>query len=124
MDNSKIGQFWKGYVSGTNRGKVKARITLKADTIQAKVILEDQAFGPAIISLGGKMTGENAELRLTDFCGLAPLSPLDGRLTLKFENNFQNAQGAWESDIGTRGNVNLHVVRMSLIGWWTRLGVT
>lgn len=77
-------------------------------------------FGPAIVSLTGKLDGPRSKLQLVHFRGFAPLVPLDGQITLDFDKN--TAEGSWSTDIGTTGTCKVRVTSMSIAQWWARLG--
>lgn len=83
--------------------------------MQSKAIIQDQIFGPAIISLTGKLEGARAELQLVHFRGFAPLVPLDGQIILNFDKGI--AEGSWRTDIGTTGTCRLRATSISEIRW-------
>lgn len=119
---NKLSKRWKGYVIGTNRGRLLIRIKQKDDLLKATALFKDEAFGPALLSLHGKLAGLQTELRLDDFCWLPGLiRPLDGKLTLKFSTDFLEAEGKWETDIGTSGICKVSAVSSSVIKWWSSI---
>lgn len=111
--------FWRGYVSGTNRGPVDIRISQQGENLEATAIIQDQMFGPAIISLIGKLEGSRTDLRLVHFRGFAPFVPLDGQITLNFDKS--TAEGSWQTDIGTTGTCKLRVTSIWTSRWWSHL---
>lgn len=100
---NRIEGFWKGYLSGTNRGSLLVHVK-QTNALPCKAIFQDQTFGPAIISLEGNLVGTRAELRLVTFCGVVLTAPLNGQLIFNFTEDFAAAEGTWQTDIGTQGN--------------------
>ena len=119
--SDQIARFWKGYLSGTNRGSLVMQVKQQGNILLCKAIFEDQTFGPAMLSLEGKLVGTRAELRLINFCGLVLTAPLDGQLILNFVQDFRAAEGTWQTDIGTSGICKVHVAAISAARWSARL---
>lgn len=122
MTNSKNGShrlnpFWKGHLTGTNRGRVTLRFDQDKESIQSQVILDDFQFGPTRLELTGKLSGKRAALRLTDFQGKAPVRPLNGQLILNFDADYKSAKGRWITDIGTQGTVRIFANSFSRPRW-------
>jgi len=122
-DNSlkHIQKYWKGHVIGTNRGKLFIRIKQKAETLKTIALFKDEAFGPALVSMHGNLSGLQTEMHLDDFWSLGLIRPLDGKLTLNFSSDFSGAEGKWETDIGTSGICKISAISGSLIKWWASI---
>lgn len=119
--SNQIERFWHGYLSGTNRGSVLIHVEQQGDTLRCKAIVQDQTFGPGIISLEGKLIGTRAELRLVTFSGVFLSAPLDGQLVLNFAQDFGAAEGTWQTDVGTQGTCKPWKSRLSASLWYLRL---
>ncbi len=126
MDNSPhtIPEFWKGYISGTNRGSLTMSLNRNGEFFQGVAIVADQEFGPSIIACSGQLTGCQASVNLLRFLGSAPQTPLYGNLKLNFGENFDSAEGTWQTDIGTQGTCKLWPTEGWRMSWWLTLAVT
>lgn len=110
LENSppkRIPRFWSGYISGTNRGNLFISLDQHGEVWHGTAFVQDHEFGVTIVAFSGKLSGNQAELRLHDFWGSAPMMALYGELKLNFGQNFQSAEGSWQTDIGTQGTCKL-----------------
>jgi hypothetical protein len=115
-----IAGLWRGYVAGSNRGRVFARLTVKDGTVRARAIFYDIRFGSCIGEYRGVISAEReAKLGLFAFNGIAPLLPLDGQLTLNFSEDSTIAVGNWGSETGAAGICRLVRVDDTRLRWWT-----
>ncbi|MEK6712248.1 MAG: hypothetical protein AABZ64_16895 [Nitrospinota bacterium] len=105
--------YWEGYVSGTNRGPIILCIRKDGDIWHSDAIFEDFAFGPTLLTLRGDIKGALAEFRIVKSYGLAPVLPLDGKVTIDFAKGPSEVDGKWETDIGTVGVCRLYRTRIS-----------
>ncbi len=114
-------RYWQGYLSGTNRGEAFAVIGGVRKVLRAKVLLYDQAYGPTILTLEGKLDGVTAALRLVRARSWwAPVRPLDGAVSVTFSEGGKAAQGTWQTDIGTSGVVQLRLAPFWRVRWFGR----
>jgi hypothetical protein len=112
--------IWRGYLSGTNRGPMFVRVRSKGDSLKAVALFFDFDYGPNILHLSGKSDGVLAAMRLLVFTGTAPVCPLDGHLSLRFDEATKTAEGIWATDIGTAGICKLNGVKESWLSWHSR----
>jgi len=119
MDNSPntIPRFWKGYISGTNRGSLTVCLNRQGETLEGQAIVADQEVGSTIVGFSGILAGQQANLNLIRFFGFAPVMALYGTLTLNFGNNFESAEGTWQTEIGTQGACKLWRSEKWSISW-------
>lgn len=96
-------KFWRGYVAGTNRGNVLLRISQSGTKVAAKAILLDHLFGSATMWFKGDLNDAQLELRMTRCKSKAPINPLDGKVSVKFDVKSQVIEGTWQTEIGTSG---------------------
>ena len=108
-------------MSGTNRGYLAVRLEQSGDVLSGKALLRDQEFGTTVVAFSGKLSGSQAELRLSDFLGSAPITPLYGELKLNFDKDLQSAEGSWQTDIGTQGTCKLWPAKVARSLWQLRL---
>lgn len=116
--------LWTGYISGTNRGLLTMSLNRNVDILQGVAIVADQEFGPSIVEFSGQLTVNQAGLNLLRFLGSAPQTPLYGNLNLNFGENFDSAEGTWQTDIGTQGTCKLWPTQRWRMSWWLTLAVT
>lgn len=110
--------YWKGTVTGTNRGTVRAWLrTVKSGRHKATIILWDDDFGPGLILADGVVTGDHFELRLRESRMTTEARPLDGHLRLAFDSSLLEAEGEWRTDIGTEGRIRMRPVRWGGLAW-------
>jgi hypothetical protein len=110
-------EFWKGYVSGTNRGTALLRISSQNGKLTGKAIIGDQDNGSTIVSLDGTLVNGEGEIELKDFVGWAPLIALYGTLKVTFRNDFPEAEGTWKTDIDTQGTCKFRPEQMLRLSW-------
>jgi hypothetical protein len=115
---STFARVWTGYLSGTNRGRVRAALTRTGEQLTARAIFEDAVFGVSMLTLAGTMRERHAALRILEARGVAQGAPLDGYLLLEFAEDLASATGAWSSDIGTQGQCVLRATRWPRARWW------
>jgi len=72
----------------------------------------------------GGLTDNQANFTLQRFVGSAPLMALSGNLKLNFRENFESAEGTWDTDIGTQGTCKLWPTERWMMSWWVTLAVT
>lgn len=102
-----IPRFWRGYISGTNRGNLSISLDQHGELLHGIAVVQDHEFGTAAVAFSGTLSANQAELRLHDFRGSAPIMALYGELKINFGVNFQSAEGSWNTDIGTQGTCKL-----------------
>lgn len=115
--------FWTGYISGTNRGAVNLRLGRHGEVLEGVAIVSDHQYGSSIVIFSGGLTDNQANFSLQRFVGSAPLMALSGNLRLSFRENFESAEGTWETDIGTQGTCSLRPSERSRTSWWVSLAV-
>src|SRR5439155_6783002 len=113
--------IWRGYLSGSNRGRITVRLRQKGKNLESRAVFLDYQFGPVLVPLRGSLEGRKAEFRLLGFIGPAPVLPLDGQLSITFDENFKAAEGTWSTDIGTSGTCKLERASESWLKWHYRL---
>ena len=113
--------IWRGYLAGSNRGRIAVRLRQKGKNLESRAVFFDYQFGPVLVPLRGRLEGRKAEFRLLGFIGFAPLLPLDGQLSITFDENFKAAEGTWSTDIGTSGVCKLERANESRLKWHYRL---
>lgn len=120
---NQIEKFWKGYISGTNRGKVILSMKGSENTLNAEGILFDQRYGPSVFKLSGSIEGNSAKVNIGEFQSFLAVSPLDGEINLTFTPDYKSAEGNWKSDIGTTGSLKINSFSNSqfkwMITWWS-----
>lgn len=107
-NSQRIPRYWKGIVSGTNRGPVTIRFANNREMLQGKAIVNDLAFGPTVISFEGKLNESQAQLKLHNFKAAVPFHALTGSLSLIFDDTTRGASGNWQTDIGTNGKCDVY----------------
>lgn len=119
----KIPKLLRGHLIGTNRGSFFVRIQQKKDILKATALFKDEASGPAILSLHGKLSALQMEMRLDDFWSPGLIRLLNGNLTLNFTKDFTEAEGKWETDMGTSGICKVSAVSGAFLGikWWASI---
>ena len=114
-------RYWQGYLSGTNRGEAFAVFGGDKKVLRAKLLLYDQAYGPTVLTIEGKLDGVTAALRLVRARSWwAPVRPLDGEGSVTFGEEGTVAQGTWRTDIGTSGVVKLRPASFWRVRWLSR----
>ncbi len=101
----KLPKRWKGYLAGTNRGRIWLRLRERPTRVEGHALFFDQVLGHAVIRLEGQRHGRTLELRILSFQGLAPpgASPLDGDVKFELADDLRSATGTWHTDVGTQG---------------------
>ena len=125
---NQIEKVWKGYISGTNRGKIILSIEGSEKTLNGKGILFDQQYGPSTFKLSGSIEGGSAKMNMDEFQGFFGVPPLDGKVNLTFTTDYKSAKGNWKSDIGTAGSLKIDSFSNSQFKWmitwfWSRLQI-
>jgi len=125
---NQIEKFWKGYISGTNRGKVIVFMEGSEKTLSGKGILFDQQYGPSVFKLSGTFEGGSAKMNMDEFQGYFRVPPLDGEVDLTFTTDYKSAEGNWKSDIGTTGSLKIDSFSNSQFNWlrnwyWNKLKI-
>jgi hypothetical protein len=118
---TKLKMFWRGYLTGTNRGTILLRLKQNGGKVCAKAVVLDHQFGPAVVWLNGTLSGAKLELRFADFRSEAGIRPLDGTVILNINEESGIAEGTWQTDIGTSGVCRLHASSLNLLCWGLRL---
>ena len=118
---TKLRKYWRGYLTGTNRGTVLLRLKQNGEKVCAKAVVLDHQFGPAVVWLNGTLSGAKLELRFADYRSEAPIRPLDGTVILNINEESGIAEGTWQTDIGTSGVCRLHSSSLNQSCWGLRL---
>ncbi len=102
----KLPRLWRGYLTGTNRGRLWLRMKEGREGVRGCALFLDQMLGQSVIRLEGSRSDRNVELRILSFQSLAPLAanPLDGRVKFELAEDLKSATGTWHTDIGTNGS--------------------
>lgn len=111
-------EYWKGHVVGTNRGRLIIRLKQDTEIIKAGAVFKDEVFGPALLTFRGKLIERRMEMQIDDFWSPGLMQPLEGKLTLNFNSDYSEAEGKWETDIGTSGLCKLFPSETGVISWW------
>lgn len=102
-------RYWKGYIVGTNRVEVAARLERDGEQLKGRAAILDRALGPVAVRPFGSLRNNQADIDLREFRGfqagqgLAVNLPVMGKLRLSVDLNTGRAEGQSETDIGTRG---------------------
>lgn len=125
---NQIENFWKGYISGTNRGKIILSMEGSERTLNGKGILFDQKYGPSTFRLSGSIEGRSGKMNMDEFQGFFGVPPLDGEVNLTFTTDYKSAEGNWKSDIGTAGSLKIDSFSNSQFKWmrtwyWNKLQI-
>ncbi len=116
-DHQRIPSFWRGYITGTNRGRVWLRIRTRRRGTTANAVLFDHQWGPTLLGFTNGQLSENSllQLRLTTIHVSAPAIPLDGQATIPLPAGARSESvGSWWTDIGSSGVL---VIRPISFGW-------
>jgi len=120
-------RYWKGYIAGTNRGEVVARLRRSGDIITGRATVLDRLFAAVAVSVRGTLKEQHAELEIREFRGFRAGSamgvtlPVAGKLTLAVDLVVSTAQGQWTTDIGTNGFCRLEGARPTRFRFWSRI---
>ena len=102
--------FFEGYLTGTNRGKIYGNFLPQKDYVIAKIIFQDQELGPSIIELKGRFNNSRGEFEIIDFTRpehIIPYFPLDGNLEINLDLSAEIGSGSWKTEIGTYGKCKI-----------------
>jgi hypothetical protein len=113
-----LASVWTGYITGTNRGRLRVLFTETGARLDARVLLTDLVAGRAVLTLRGTRQGRQAMLRILTAHGGEQGVPLDGVVILEFTEDYTEAQGPWHSEIGTQGQCVLRATRARRARWW------
>lgn len=110
--------YWRGYIAGSDRGRLFARLLTTGDSMKAVALVEEQPFGPAFARLAGSRADDAFDLELLEYRSLNPVSPLGGQLTLELAATGSAATGVWRTELGGSGECRLYAVKAWLPRWW------
>jgi hypothetical protein len=116
-----IPRWWRGSLTGTNRGALLVLLSQREQIVTAKILFKDQQYGYNVISAQGKLEGNILNLAGTDFNGIAQFTPVSGNCELKFNDDFSSARGEWKTDLGTIGTAIIYPITMNSMRWNDRL---
>lgn len=118
MAEDSLPKYWKGRVTGTNRGILVSRFDCKNDSVKMEGLFQDQYFGPTKLFYKGTKTGNEMVLMLEEIKGSGPEHPLIGEAKLKYFPDQNKIEGKWESDVGTNGNLIAYSKDWQSWKWW------
>ena len=99
----------RGYVQGTNRGRIFVRMKNLADAIAGDIVFKDVMAGTSIIKFKWKFNNNQITADLFDFVFAKPLplEPQAGQISIIISEDNSEIAGAWATDIGTHGQCRL-----------------
>lgn len=106
---------WRGYVQGTNRGRILVRMKNLGKAVTGDVVFKDTFAGSSIIKFKGRCSDNQIAADLFDFVFAKPLplEPQTGKISLNISEDNNELSGAWATDIGTHGQCRLFKSNLS-----------
>lgn len=94
-------EFWKGHVSGSNRGLIVIRLTCSGGVCRGAAVLHDHLFGVTTFRIEGALQGSQAQLQIREFRSLSFGSSLSGQVAVNFNSELTKASGTWDTDVAS-----------------------
>lgn len=111
---SKFIGFWSGIVEGSYNGKALVHIKDLDSFLEGRVILHSDSGHADLVTLRGEETDKNeSKFKLINYIsgGIDVVTPRDGNVILTFQEDSNEIQGEWSTDIGTSGKLTIRQAR-------------
>src|SRR5579875_2734915 len=103
-------KFWKGHVTGSNRGTIIIRLEREGGTYRGDAIFHDDLFGVTTFRIEGSLQGNNAKLQMRHFRVNSLSASFTGKADVTFDHGLTRSYGTWDTDIAS-GTLNVYADR-------------